>query len=81
MEIEEEEMILPEIYIPEVPNKILVAEYGINGNIWLFMAGFDAGYIYEYLRPLSGKMKHHTKAITTRIIENAIDTEIHNFLY
>ncbi|XP_029043385.1 cilia- and flagella-associated protein 44 isoform X1 [Osmia bicornis bicornis] len=81
MEIEEEEMILPEIYIPEVPNQILVAEYGVNGNIWLFMAGFDAGYIYEYLRPLSGKMKHHTKPITIRIIENAIDTEIYNFLF
>ena len=71
-------MILPEIYIPEIPNKVLIAQYSINGNIWLFMAGFDAGYVYEYPRPLSGKLKHN-KPIRSRIIEHAKDIEIHNF--
>nr|XP_012143308.1 PREDICTED: cilia- and flagella-associated protein 44 isoform X1 [Megachile rotundata] len=80
MEIEEEEMILPELYIPEIPNRVLVAEYGINGNIWLFMAGFDAGYVYEYPRPLCVKIKQNKPSIS-RIIENAMDTEIHKFLY
>ena len=79
-ELDEKEMILPEIYIPEIPNKVLIAQYGIDGNIWLFMAGFDAGYVYEYPRPLSLKLKHN-KPIRSRIIEHAIDTEIHNFLF
>ncbi|XP_068986815.1 cilia- and flagella-associated protein 44 isoform X3 [Bombus flavifrons] len=79
-ELDEKEMILPEIYIPEIPNKVLIAQYGIDGNIWLFMAGFDAGYVYEYPRPLSVKLKHN-KPIRSRIIEHAIDTEMHNFLF
>lgn len=78
-DIVEEEMILPEIYIPEIPNRILVAQYGTNGSIWLFMAGFDAGYVYEYPRPLSGKIKDN-KPIGYRRIEAAEDTEIHNYL-
>ncbi|XP_043512128.1 cilia- and flagella-associated protein 44 isoform X2 [Frieseomelitta varia] len=77
-ELNEKEVILPEIYISEIPNKVLIAQYSINGNIWLFMAGFDAGYVYEYPRPLSGKLKHN-KPIRSRIIEHAKDIEIHNF--
>lgn len=80
MEVDEKEMILPEIYIPEIPNKILIAQYGINGNIWLFMAGFDAGYVYEYPRPLSVKPKD-IKLIRPKIIEYAKDIEMHNFLF
>lgn len=80
MAFEEEDAILPEIYIPEIPNEILVAQYGTNGNIWLFVAGFDAGYIYEYPRPLSGKIKDN-KPVRSRIIEAAQDTEIQNCLF
>ncbi|CAL7949001.1 unnamed protein product [Xylocopa violacea] len=80
MDVDEEEMILPEIYIPEIPNKVLIAQYGTSGNIWIFMAGFDAGYVYEYPRPLSGKLKDN-KPITSRIIEHARNVEIHNFLF
>ncbi|XP_031368455.1 cilia- and flagella-associated protein 44 isoform X2 [Apis dorsata] len=80
MEVDEKEMILPEIYIPEIPNKVLIAQYGINGNIWLFMAGFDAGYVYEYPRPLSAKPKD-IKLIRPKIIEYAKDIEMHNFLF
>ncbi|XP_015431042.1 PREDICTED: uncharacterized protein LOC107187452 [Dufourea novaeangliae] len=79
-EFEEEKLILPEIYIPEIPNRILVAQYGTNGNMWLFVAGFDAGYVYEYPRPLSGRMKG-TKPIRSRIIVHAEDTEIQNCLF
>lgn len=80
MDLEEGEMVLPDIYIPEIPNKVLIAQYSINGGVWLFMSGFDAGYIYEYPRPLSGKVKHN-KPTRTRIVEHAKDTEIHNFLF
>ncbi|XP_076637400.1 cilia- and flagella-associated protein 44 isoform X1 [Colletes latitarsis] len=80
MEFDDMDMILPEIYIPEIPNKILVVLYSTNGNIWLLMAGFDAGYIYEYPRPLSGRIKNN-KPIRSRIIEHAKDTEIHNCLF
>ncbi|XP_076652358.1 cilia- and flagella-associated protein 44 isoform X2 [Halictus rubicundus] len=79
-EFDDMKMILPEIYIPEIPNTISVIEYGTNGNIWLFVNGFDAGYVYEYFRPLSGKIKD-TKPIRSRIIENAKDTEIHNCFF
>ncbi|XP_026674087.1 uncharacterized protein LOC108630687 isoform X2 [Ceratina calcarata] len=81
MDIEEREMVLPEIYIPEVPNKVLQAQYSVDGgDVWLFMGGFDAGYVYEYPRPLSGKLKHG-KPVNSRIIECAKDTEIHNFFF
>ncbi|XP_076666446.1 cilia- and flagella-associated protein 44 isoform X2 [Andrena cerasifolii] len=80
MAFEEEDVILPDIYIPEIPNEILVARYGTNGNIWLLVAGFDAGYIYEYPRPLSGKIKDN-KPVRSRIIEAAQDTEIQNCLF
>ncbi|XP_076234530.1 cilia- and flagella-associated protein 44 isoform X2 [Calliopsis andreniformis] len=80
MDDDEEEMILPEIYIPEIPNRVLVAQYGSNGHIWLFMAGFDAGYVYEYPRPLLGKIKHN-KLLKCRLIEAAENIEIHNCLF
>ncbi|CAK9822070.1 Cilia- and flagella-associated protein 44 [Anthophora retusa] len=79
MDLDEKEVVLPEIYIPEIPNKILIAQYGINGNIWLFVAGFDAGYVYEYPRPLSRSLKHN-KLIRSRIMDHAKNIEIHNFL-
>ncbi|XP_020280668.1 cilia- and flagella-associated protein 44 [Pseudomyrmex gracilis] len=50
MDVEEDEP-LPEIYIPETPNKILMAQYIGPDVIWLSMAGFDAGYMYEYPSP------------------------------
>ncbi|XP_076177015.1 cilia- and flagella-associated protein 44 isoform X2 [Ptiloglossa arizonensis] len=80
MEINNKDIILPEIYIPEVPNKVLVAQYGRNGNIWLLMSGFDAGYVYEYPRPLSGRIKNN-KPVRSRIIKAAEDTEIHKCLF
>ncbi|KAG5315180.1 CFA44 protein, partial [Acromyrmex insinuator] len=49
--IEEKEEPLPEIYIPKIPNKVLTAQYISQDIIWLSMAGFDAGYMYEYLSP------------------------------
>ncbi|XP_076298900.1 cilia- and flagella-associated protein 44 isoform X2 [Lasioglossum baleicum] len=79
-EFDDVKMVLPEIYIPEVPNNISIAEYGTNGNVWLFVNGFDAGYVYEYFRPLSGKIKD-TKPLRSRIIENVEDTEIHNCFF
>ncbi|XP_011056677.1 PREDICTED: cilia- and flagella-associated protein 44, partial [Acromyrmex echinatior] len=47
----EKEEPLPEIYIPKIPNKVLTAQYISQDIIWLSMAGFDAGYMYEYLSP------------------------------
>ncbi|EGI64268.1 WD repeat-containing protein 52 [Acromyrmex echinatior] len=51
VDIEEKEEPLPEIYIPKIPNKVLTAQYISQDIIWLSMAGFDAGYMYEYLSP------------------------------
>ncbi|KAL0267585.1 UNVERIFIED_CONTAM: hypothetical protein PYX00_009818 [Menopon gallinae] len=65
---------LPEIYIPPVPNSILTAIYKPNGNFWLTVAGYDAGYIYEY-------NFSHKGPIRSVMMENADDVEIHAYHY
>nr|XP_033337675.1 cilia- and flagella-associated protein 44 [Megalopta genalis] len=79
-EFDDMKITLPEIYIPEIPNKISVIEYGIDNNVWLFVSGFDAGYVYIYPRPLSGRIRD-TKPIKSRIIKNAEDVEIYNCFF
>lgn len=47
----EEDPPLPEIYIPPVPSKVHMVNYTSNETVWLSMAGYDAGYFYEYPNP------------------------------
>ncbi|KAK2582044.1 hypothetical protein KPH14_002749 [Odynerus spinipes] len=47
----QEDPALPEIYIPETPNKVLIIQYTNQETVWLSLAGFDAGYMYEYPVP------------------------------
>ncbi|KAL2733263.1 cilia- and flagella-associated protein 44 isoform X1 [Vespula maculifrons] len=54
----EEDPPLPKIYIPEIPNKILMIQYTNQETVWLSMAGFDAGYMYEYPVPEKSKGKY-----------------------
>ncbi|CAG9762758.1 unnamed protein product [Ceutorhynchus assimilis] len=44
---ESEEELEP-LFFPEVPNRIIWLKYTKEDTIWLSMAGFDAGIIYEY---------------------------------
>ncbi|XP_043276979.1 cilia- and flagella-associated protein 44 isoform X2 [Venturia canescens] len=81
----EEDPPLPEIYIPEIPNRVLTANYRGVGTIWLTMGGYDAGYIYEYEIPPSSKSLVPTfpdevqpaiEPVKSSIVTNADDTEI-----
>lgn len=78
--MEEEEEPLPEIYIPKVPNKVLIAQYTSEDVIWLLMAGFDAGYIYEYPSPEVGETIVE-KPVGSTMIHDADDIEIRSCLF
>ncbi|KYN22810.1 WD repeat-containing protein 52 [Trachymyrmex cornetzi] len=78
-DIEEKEP-LPEVYIPKIPNKVLTAQYINRDIIWLSIAGFDAGYMYEYLSPevTEDIEKEPIKSIA---IYDADDIEIRSCLF
>lgn len=78
--MEENEEILPEVYIPKIPNKILIAQYVNQNIIWISMAGFDAGYMYEYASPKMTEIIE-MEPIKSIVIYNADDTEIHSCLF
>lgn len=75
-----EEEPLPEIHIPKIPSRILMARYITHDTIWLSMAGFDAGYMYEYPSPgvveIIGK-----EPVRSTVIYDADDTEIRSCLF
>ncbi|XP_015588735.2 uncharacterized protein LOC107264707 [Cephus cinctus] len=76
----EEEPVLPEIYIPKIPNRVLMVNYTPSGTIWLSMSGFDAGYIYEYPDPLPGNYINR-KPTKSTMVYAADDTEINSCLF
>ncbi|XP_067210276.1 cilia- and flagella-associated protein 44 isoform X2 [Linepithema humile] len=86
MEIDEEDFLtmeeepLPEVYIPKIPSKVLMAQYIDHNIIWLSMSGFDAGYMYEYSSPevTATVEKEPVKSIA---IYDADDTEIRSCLF
>lgn len=71
---------LPEIYIPKVPNRILMVQYIRHDIIWLSMAGFDAGYMYEYPSPETTEIIGK-KPVRSTVIHDADDTEIRSCLF
>ncbi|XP_023287600.1 uncharacterized protein LOC105700070 isoform X2 [Orussus abietinus] len=75
----EEDPPLPEIYIPKVPNQVLMVHYMVDGTVWLSMSGFDSGYIYEYPDPLPGKFEE--EPIKSTVVFEADDTEIRSCLF
>ncbi|KAF7417837.1 hypothetical protein HZH68_000490 [Vespula germanica] len=75
----EEDPPLPKVYIPEIPNKILMIQYTDQETVWLSMAGFDAGYMYEYPVPEKGKVIK-PEPIKSTIICDGDDTEIRSCL-
>ncbi|XP_032671308.1 cilia- and flagella-associated protein 44 isoform X3 [Odontomachus brunneus] len=88
MEVSEEEFLvdiieeepLPEIYIPKIPSRILMVQYIKHDIIWLSMAGFDAGYIYEYPSPETVEVISK-EPIRSTVIYDADDTEIRSCLF
>lgn len=69
---------LPDIYIPEVPNAVLIGFYTKRDTILLSIAGYDAGYIYEYTNPDLNKDTVHVGSYK---IVDCNDDEIRNFLF
>ena len=71
---------LPEIYIPKVPNPVLTINYTPIGTICLTMAGFDAGYLYEYPK-IEANKAINSKPIRSAMVFEADDTEIRSCLF
>lgn len=76
----EKEEPLPEVYVPKVPNAVLTARYISHDTIWLSMAGFDAGYMYEYLSPEVAETIGE-EPVRSTVIHDADDTEIRSCLF
>lgn len=76
----EEDPQLPDIYIPETPNRVLTINYSNVGTILLTMAGFDAGFIYEY-SALENGADMYKEPIKCTPVPNAIDLEIRSCLF
>lgn len=69
----EDEEVLAPIHIPSPPHSILWIQFTNDETLWLSVAGFDAGYIYEY--NLDGER------LFFEMISNADDIEIHSFVH
>ncbi|KAG5898603.1 hypothetical protein JTB14_020979 [Gonioctena quinquepunctata] len=84
MEIDEEVFLadsdseeeLEPLYIPDVANKILWLKYTDEDTIWLSMAGFDAGYIYEYRID-----QKEDVPLSYRMVYDGDDIEISSYIY
>ncbi|KAK0088856.1 hypothetical protein PV325_010453 [Microctonus aethiopoides] len=71
---------LPDIYIPETPNRVLTINYSNVGTILLTMAGFDAGFIYEY-SALEKGADMYKEPIKCTPVPDGIDLEIRSCLF
>jgi hypothetical protein len=65
---------LEPLYFPEVPNAILFGLYTPKDTVWLSVAGYDAGYMYELV------MDKEEPACCT-MITDADDIQIYSYLY
>lgn len=72
---ESEEQLEP-LHFPDPPNKILWMKMTPNDTIWLSMAGYDAGYIYEYQLDQTSDIPYKFK-----MIDDADDIEISSYVY
>lgn len=61
------------LHIPAIPNRILWLRYTDRDTIWLSMAGYDAGYVYEV-------QFDAPEPTCCTIIKDADDIEIHSYL-
>ncbi|KAL1505618.1 hypothetical protein ABEB36_005142 [Hypothenemus hampei] len=72
----ESEEDLEPLFIPEVPNRIIWLKYTADETIWLSMAGYDAGYIYEYRIDQQDPIPYRFK-----LLDGAEDKEISCYVY
>lgn len=64
------------LFIPEIPNKILWIQHTPEGTLWLSVAGYDAGYIYEYFIDQKEEVPYKFQMIC-----DADDVEVNSFVY
>uniref|UniRef100_A0A1B6CQQ9 Uncharacterized protein n=2 Tax=Clastoptera arizonana TaxID=38151 RepID=A0A1B6CQQ9_9HEMI len=64
---------LPPLFYPEKIAPILFAKYTPQKTIWVSPAGYDAGYVYEYVFG-------QKEPVRCTLISGAQDLEIHSFL-
>ncbi|GLH13924.1 WD repeat-containing protein 52 [Gryllus bimaculatus] len=69
----ESSITLESLYFPEVPNPILFSLYLTDDIIWMSPAGYDAGYMYEYLADMEDPIR-------CTLIADADDIEIHSYV-
>ncbi|XP_014209825.1 uveal autoantigen with coiled-coil domains and ankyrin repeats [Copidosoma floridanum] len=74
----EDEPPLPEIYVPEVPNGVLAAFYTTRDTLLLSIAGYDAGYTYEYSNP---QLDQQPALVGSNLVVDSDDQEIRSFLF
>lgn len=72
----ESEEVLPELYIPEEPNKIYWIQHTVDNTLWVSMAGYDAGFIYEYKLGQSDPVPFRFMSIP-----GAENTDVANYVY
>ena len=70
----EDEEVLEPIHIPDPPNSILWIQVTNDNTLWLSVAGFDAGYIYEH-------SMEDGDLVSFTLIPEADDIEIHSYIY
>ncbi|XP_031340937.1 cilia- and flagella-associated protein 44-like [Photinus pyralis] len=70
------EEILESLFIPEVPNNILWLQVTDDDTIWLSVAGYDAGYIYEYDIDQTSEVPKRFQ-----LIYDGVDMMINNYIY
>lgn len=74
LEDSEEEEELEPLYIPKIPNAVLWVQYTEENTLWLSMAGYDAGFVYEY-------GFDDEDPISCTPIPGAEDTEITSYIF
>ncbi|XP_066257532.1 cilia- and flagella-associated protein 44 [Euwallacea similis] len=67
---------LEPLFYPKEANRIIWLKYTSNNTIWLSMAGYDAGYIYEYYID-----QKDTVPVRFRLLEGADDMEVSTYVY
>lgn len=76
LEDSESEEELEPLHIPDPPNKILWMQVTPDDTIWLSMAGYDAGYIYEFKTEQTVETPFRFQ-----MIHDADDIEISSYVY
>nr|XP_029730533.1 LOW QUALITY PROTEIN: cilia- and flagella-associated protein 44-like [Aedes albopictus] len=74
LEDSEDEEELEQLYIPKIPNAVLWVQYTEEDTLWLSMAGYDAGFVYEY-------EFDDEDPVSCTPVPGAEDTEITTYLY